>query len=170
MKVTVELRNDCTPNWAPDKTLCKQWIRAALKTARYPVDANVSISFVTEQTSAELNKKYRGKAGATNVLSFPSDFPENLASVITFQPLGDVVICPDVVAREAMEQNKELKAHWAHLTIHGLLHLLGYDHVQEPQAREMEQLEISALQSLGIADPYTSENEPIGKAKSHRAL
>ncbi len=168
MKVTVDLRNDCTPTWAPDELLYKQWVRAALKTVKHPVDSSVSISLVTEETSAELNAKYRGKAGATNVLSFPSEYPENLALAIAFQPLGDVVICADVVAREAKEQNKDLKAHWAHLTIHGLLHLIGYNHEQEAEAHQMEQLEISALQSLGMANPYSSEYEPAENAKLHR--
>ena len=169
MKVTVDLRNDCTPTWAPDETICRQWVRAALKAVKHQIDTSVSISLVTEQTSAELNTKYRGKAGATNVLSFPSEYPENLARTIAYQPLGDVVICPDVVAREAVEQNKELKAHWAHLTIHGLLHLIGYDHEQDAEARKMEQLEISALHSLGIADPYATENAQPENAKLHRA-
>lgn len=168
MKVTVDLRNDCTPTWAPDKSLCRQWVRAALKTARHPIDTSVSISLVTEKTSAELNSKYRGKTGATNVLSFPSEYPETLAHAVTFQPLGDVVICPDVVAREAIDQNKELKAHWAHLTIHGILHLIGHDHEQAAEARKMEQLEISALQSLGIADPYSPKLASTAKARPHR--
>lgn len=158
MKVTVDLRNDCTPSWAPDEKLCKQWIHAALESAEYKVNTSVSISYVSEQTSAKLNSQYRGKTSATNVLSFPSEYPENLTRAISFQPLGDIVICPDVVMREATEQKKELQAHWAHLTIHGLLHLLGYDHEQETAAQGMEQLEIKALRVLGIADPYSSVN------------
>lgn len=157
MKVTVDLRNDCTTSWAPDEKLCKQWIRVALTTAQKKVDTSVSISYVTEQTSAELNTQYRGKTNATNVLSFPSEYPENLLHTIAFQPLGDIVICPDVVVREAAEQNKELSAHWAHLTIHGVLHLIGYDHEQESDAQTMEHLEIEALRALGIADPYFPE-------------
>lgn len=158
MKVTVDLRNDCTPAWAPDKVLCKQWIRTALATAQLDQDIRVSISFVTEQASAELNEKYRGKAKATNVLSFPSEYPEHLTQALAFQPLGDIVICPALVAREAVAQGKALEAHWAHLTIHGMLHLIGYDHKLDQDAHTMEQLEVEALQALGITDPYSSGN------------
>lgn len=156
MKVTVDLSNDCAPAWAPDKLLCKQWIRTALATAQHNRDIRVSISFVTEHVSAELNEKYRGNARATNVLSFPSQYPENLMPALAFQPLGDIVICPALVAREASAQSKELQAHWAHLTIHGILHLIGYDHEQDQDAQTMEQLEVEALRALGITDPYSS--------------
>lgn len=166
MKVTVDLRNDCTPAWAPDKLLCKQWIRAALAVAQHNQDTRVSISFVTEHASAELNEKYRGKARATNVLSFPSQYPENLWHALAFQPLGDIVICPALVAREAIEQGKEIQAHWAHLTIHGILHLIGHDHEQDTAAQTMEQLEVEALRVLGITDPYAAGNKP---ATLHRA-
>ena len=158
MKVTVDLRNDSTDDWAPDATLCSKWIRAALDAALFKQDNSVSLSFVTEQTAAELNAKYRGKTAATNVLSFASEFPDNLTSAISYKPLGDLVICPYIVAREASEQKKQLEAHWAHLTTHGILHLLGYDHAAESDRHAMEQLEINALLTLGISDPYVPHN------------
>lgn len=156
MKVTVEIHNDCTGFWAPDKQLCTQWIRAALAAALFEKDSSVSLSFVTEHAASELNGKYRGKTTATNVLSFPSEFPENLTHITAERPLGDIVICPAVVEREAREQDKTLQAHWAHLTIHGMLHLLGYDHELDTDANTMEHLEVKALQTLGISDPYST--------------
>ncbi|HES75861.1 MAG TPA: rRNA maturation RNase YbeY [bacterium] len=100
--------------------------------------------------AAQLNMKFRGKDYATNVLSFPLEFPEETG----IPYIGDIVICPDVVAREAAEQHKPLLAHYAHLTVHGVLHLLGYDHENESDADEMETLETQILATLGFPDPY----------------
>jgi len=100
--------------------------------------------------AAQLNMKFRGKDYATNVLSFPLEFPEETG----IPYIGDIVICPDVVAREAAEQHKPLLAHYAHLTVHGVLHLLGYDHENEDDADEMETLETQILATLGFPDPY----------------
>ena len=100
--------------------------------------------------AAQLNMKFRGKDYATNVLSFPLEFPEETG----IPYIGDIVICPEVVAREALEQHKPLLAHYAHLTVHGVLHLLGYDHENEDDADEMETLETQILATLGFPDPY----------------
>ncbi len=100
--------------------------------------------------AAQLNMKFRGKDYATNVLSFPLEFPEETG----IPYIGDIVICPEVVAREAAEQHKPLLAHYAHLTVHGTLHLLGYDHETEDDADEMETLETQILATLGFPDPY----------------
>ena len=100
--------------------------------------------------AAQLNMKFRGKDYATNVLSFPLEFPEE--TEIPY--IGDIVICPEVVAREASEQHKPVLAHYAHLTVHGVLHLLGYDHENEDDADEMETLETQILATLGFPDPY----------------
>jgi len=154
MKVTVEINNDCDSHWTPDEAMCTQWILAAMKRIAFDQDSAVSLSFVDAQASAALNTQYRDKTSATNVLSFPADYPENLGRLIAWLPLGDIVICPTIVEQEAQHQNKDLRSHWAHLLIHGLFHLLGYDHVQETDASEMEQLEIDTLQSLGITNPY----------------
>ena len=99
---------------------------------------------------AELNRMYRQKEGPTNVLSFSCDVPEG----VPCQILGDLVICAPVVEREALEQNKSLEAHWAHLVVHGILHLLGFDHMEDTAAEEMEALEIKILQDLGYTNPY----------------
>ena len=100
--------------------------------------------------AAQLNMKFRGKDYATNVLSFPLVFPEETG----IPYIGDIVICPEVVAREASEQHKPVLAHYAHLTVHGVLHLLGYDHENEDDADEMETLETQILATLGFPDPY----------------
>ncbi len=123
------------------------WAEAAL---RERPDAALTIRLVDEDESRALNARYRDKDYATNVLSFPADLPAELGLPL----LGDVVICAPLVVREAAEQSKDSEAHWAHLTIHGILHLLGYDHQEEPQAGEMEAVEIELLASMGFPDPY----------------
>jgi probable rRNA maturation factor len=108
------------------------------------------IRIVDEDESAQLNETYRHKSGATNVLSFPFDVPEG----IELNLLGDLVICAPVLSREADTQNKTIMAHWAHIIIHGTLHLLGYDHIDDVDAQEMEEKEIALLQTLSISNPY----------------
>jgi len=112
---------------------------------------DVTIRVVDEAESAELNENYRHKPGPTNVLSFPADIPD----VIGANLLGDVVIAAPVVVREAAEQHKPVKAHWAHMVIHGILHLAGYNHIQERRAEEMAAMESRLLKELGYADPYS---------------
>jgi len=120
-------------------------------------DAEVTIRIVDEAESRELNHQYRGKNKSTNVLSFPMELPEELATAVDEIMLGDLVICAPVVAREAAEQNKSLLHHWAHMVIHGMLHLQGYDHIEDDEAEEMESLEIKLLQQLGIENPYGTD-------------
>lgn len=110
----------------------------------------VGVRIVTIDESASLNQQYRGKKGATNVLSFPFEAPPEVED----DYLGDLVICADVVQREANEQNKLPEHHWAHMLVHGLLHLQGYDHETDTEAQEMESLEIEILQQLGYSNPY----------------
>ncbi|WP_101925895.1 MULTISPECIES: rRNA maturation RNase YbeY [Luteimonas] len=117
-------------------------------------DADLAIRLVGEDEGRALNRHYRGKDYATNVLSFPAELPEGLPPGIHLPLLGDLVICAPVVAREAAEQAKPLTAHYAHLTVHGVLHLLGWDHEDDKEAEAMEQLEREILASLGITDPY----------------
>ncbi len=113
-------------------------------------DWDITLRVVDEAESQTLNRDYRDKDYPTNVLSFPADVPEELNIPL----LGDLVICAPVVAREAAEQGKPLKAHWAHLCIHGALHLLGYDHETDADAQIMEALETQLIMGLGFADPY----------------
>jgi probable rRNA maturation factor len=113
--------------------------------------ADVAIRVVGEKEGRALNHKYRGKDYATNVLSFPTELPEG----VNLPLLGDLVICAPVVAREAKEQDKPVEHHYAHLTIHGVLHLLGFDHETVAEARAMEAVERQVLEKLGVPDPYS---------------
>ena len=141
----------------PTRPQFRQWVLAALSGAGRRFDSEVAIQLVDAAEGQAMNRQYRGKDYATNVLSFPADLPEGLPEDFDFPQLGDLVICAPVVAREAAEQGKALGDHYAPLTIHGVLHLLGFDHVEEAEAEEMEALERQILASLGIADPYAGE-------------
>jgi probable rRNA maturation factor len=135
----------------------RKWVKAAVDGAGRRFDSEVAIRLVDAAEGQAMNLQYRGKDYATNVLSFPAEMPEGLPEDFDFPQLGDLVICAPVVVREAAEQGKALGDHYAHLTIHGVLHLLGFDHVEEAEAEEMEALERQILASLGIADPYAGE-------------
>ncbi|MBN8922627.1 MAG: rRNA maturation RNase YbeY [Rhodanobacter sp. 68-29] len=128
----------------------RRWVEAALRGARRRRPAELSIRIVGVDEGRALNRDYRGKDYATNVLSFEAELPPGLRLPL----IGDMVICAPVVAREAAEQGKCTRDHWAHLTVHGTLHLLGHDHVVEAEAEAMEALETRILAGLGIADPY----------------
>jgi probable rRNA maturation factor len=127
-------------------------VEAALHGARHRKPAELSIRIVGAREGRALNRQYRDKDYATNVLSFPAELPRGVASPL----LGDMVICAPVVAREAREQGKSARDHYAHLTVHGVLHLLGFDHQNERDATRMETLETRILATLGIADPYAA--------------
>ena len=118
----------------------------------------LSIRITDNEEAADLNQAYRAKAGPTNVLSFPADVPAETGSGL----LGDLVICAPLVQREAAQQKKPEEAHWAHLVIHGVLHLLGHDHQVPAEAEQMEALEIDLLGHLGFPNPYNPEQPPEG--------
>jgi probable rRNA maturation factor len=132
----------------PGETQFRLWVETALQGRRD--EAELTIRIVDDEEGAELNETYRGKPGPTNVLSFPFEAPPGVELPL----LGDIVICAPKVAREAAEQGKPLEAHWAHLTLHGCLHLLGYDHIEQEEAEAMEALETELLAALGYANPY----------------
>lgn len=134
----------------PDKLFLKQCVDLVLDDL--PKNTEITLRVVDEAEMIELNHTYRQKNSATNVLSFPAELPDD----IQLNYLGDVVICQSVMEQESCEQQKSLKSHWAHLFIHGILHLRGYDHVEEDDAVEMETLEIDLLKQLGFANPYIS--------------
>ena len=131
----------------------RRWVAAALE-GRIR-EADLAIRLVDAREGRSLNRHYRGKDYATNVLSFPAEIPEGLPKGVKFPLLGDLVICAPVVAREAAEQGKPLNAHYAHLTVHGVLHLLGLDHEDAREAEAMEAIERAILADLGHADPYS---------------
>ena len=130
----------------------RKWVAAALK-GRI-LEADLAIRIVDSKEGRALNRHYRGKDYATNVLSFPAERPHGLPKDVRMPLLGDLVLCAPVIAREAREQGKPLAAHYAHLTVHGALHLLGWNHEDEREAECMEQLEREILTTLGMADPY----------------
>lgn len=134
------------------------WVETALafeaQTEDFP-ETEMTIRIVDEEESQTLNREYRGKDYPTNVLSFPFEVPEGIELPL----LGDLVICRQVMEREAKEQQISLASHWAHLAVHGTLHLLGYDHIEEAEAEEMEGLETQIMQKLSFEDPYLSEKE-----------
>jgi probable rRNA maturation factor len=145
--VTVDLQL-ASEQAVPEPVLFETWAQAALQ--QVDEDCELSIRLVDNDESAELNEAYRGKAYATNVLSFPFDSPVPMSPRL----LGDLVICIPVVEKEALEQNKAVNEHWAHMVVHGCLHLLGYDHIVDEEAEVMEALEVSILKSINIANPY----------------
>jgi len=138
----------------PDLTLFQQWAEAALR-EDVTEDCELSIRLVDVAESAELNQTYRSKSGPTNVLSFPFDSPIAMEPIL----LGDLVICVPVVEKESVEQTKQLEHHWAHLVVHGCLHLLGYDHIENDEAEEMEAFEVEILQTLAIDNPYLEQGD-----------
>ena len=135
----------------PSKEDFQQWADLALVDDK---SVEISIRIVDEEESQLLNKQYRSKDKPTNVLSFPMEIPEELLNKLDVIMLGDLVICAPIVEKEAKSQGKEPNAHWAHMVIHGILHLQGFDHVLESDAQEMESLEIKLLQQIGIENPY----------------
>ncbi|POY43810.1 rRNA maturation RNase YbeY [Avibacterium gallinarum] len=135
----------------PTEQQFQQWATAAVQAEN--LQPEITIRVVDEAESQSLNATYRGKDYPTNVLSFPFECPEEVELPL----LGDLVVCRQVVEREAQEQGKPLMAHWAHMVVHGCLHLLGYDHIEDDEAEEMESLETEIMQDLGFADPYLAE-------------
>ena len=152
---TLDVQFAVEPEGLPEPEQMLSWVEAALERDNYGVE--LVIRLVDEAESAELNETYRGRTGPTNVLSFPFDMPPEVEEA---RLLGDLVICAPVVRREALEQGKPGLAHWAHLVVHGTLHLQGHDHQAEDQATEMEGLERQILARLGYPDPYHEEADP----------
>jgi len=146
--IALDIQRACNTESLPSTVQIQSWVDTAL--AHYKKDFELTIRIVEISESQTLNHQYRGKNKPTNVLSFPFEVPEG----IELNLLGDLIVCADVVAKEAKEQHKALHNHWAHMVIHGCLHLLGYDHIDDDEATEMETIETRLLDKLGIADPY----------------
>ncbi|MDO8940140.1 MAG: rRNA maturation RNase YbeY [Methylicorpusculum sp.] len=146
----IEIQWMVDPSGLPGDELIHQWVEEALD--GYAHDAELVVRVVDKEESAELNEQYRHKNGSTNVLSFPFEVPEGVSLEVNL--LGDLVVCAPVLAEEATEQNKLLNDHWAHIIVHGVLHLLGFDHIDEIEAEAMESHEIAILARLNIQNPY----------------
>lgn len=161
----LEFDNACPDAEVPPESVFAVWVTQALAmsgAAAPGKPVSLGIRIVGEEESAQLNRDFRGRDYATNVLSFSHDLPQMILDALEDCPLGDLAICAPVVLREAAEQAKPAEAHWAHMVIHGLLHLQGHDHEDDVQAEEMEHLERRILKELGFPDPYqekTLENE-----------
>lgn len=152
--ITVELINDIDYTKAPTLADFQRWVDTTIAYIpnKIPETAHeICISIVDTETSASLNETYRHKNGPTNVLSFPYEPMPGIA----MESIGDLAICAEVMEAESKEQQKSPESHWAHLTVHGVLHLLGYDHIIDSDATIMESLEIKILKQLGFEDPYT---------------
>jgi len=151
MSLELDLQIASEATGLPGAAELSRWAQAALRDER--ASAELTIRIVDEPESQALNRDYRGKDKPTNVLSFPFEAPPGVPSEL----LGDLVICAPVVAAEAAEQGKPLAAHWAHMVVHGVLHLLGYDHMDDDEAEVMEGLEVQILQGLGVPNPYEDD-------------
>ena len=147
---TVDLQVATGGDDIPEPSHFTHWTQAALRAAKVDEEKEISIRIVDENESQQLNHQYRNKNTPTNVLSFSCELPEE----VNLPLLGDLVICSDVVKQEAQEQNKPLESHWAHMVVHGTLHLLGYDHIDPAEADTMENLETHILTTLGYPAPY----------------
>ncbi len=141
-KLIMEIQQASIIDNIPSKTLFRKWARKTIR-----IDSEVTLRIVDEPEGLMLNQTFRGKDYATNVLTFNLSEEPHL--------IGDIVICAPVVSREAKEQNKSLEAHFAHLTVHGILHMHGYDHESSAEAELMESIETQILTNLGYADPYS---------------
>ena len=155
MAHVIDLQLVCTPTELPTKEQFQLWVDTALAevSSKPSQDFELTIRLVNNEESQQLNNQYRGKNKPTNVLSFPFEVPDG----IELNLLGDLIICIEVMKQEAQEQNKALFDHWAHLVIHGCLHLVGFDHITDSEAVEMESIEITILAKLGISNPYIEQ-------------
>ncbi len=147
-------QNDLAKN-LPSETQLQLWVDTVLEqvSSKPQQDFEITVRLVNQEESQQLNMQYRGKDKPTNVLSFPFEVPES----IELNLLGDLIICIEVMKQEAQTQNKALFDHWAHLVVHGCLHLVGFDHISDSEAAEMESIEITVLAKLGIKNPYLEQ-------------
>jgi len=155
MTHVIDLQIACAPTELPTKAQFQLWVDTALAevSSDPSQEFELTIRLVNSQDSQQLNNQYRSKDKPTNVLSFPFEVPDG----IELNLLGDLIICIEVMKQEAKEQNKALFDHWAHLVIHGCLHLVGFDHISDSEALEMESIEITVLKKLGITNPYLEQ-------------
>ena len=164
----IEIQTGVEADDAPDPPELTAWAAAALAAVERP-GAAITVRIVGLEEGRTLNREYRGRDYATNVLSFPfAELPPEAMAEIGAPYIGDLAICADVVRREAQEQGKPTQAHWAHLVVHGVLHLSGYDHEHDDDAERMETREREILARLGFPDPYLLEHELPEDTDGHR--
>lgn len=162
--IQLDIQNPYEYQSIPSRDELQHWVDSAIQGKKPDCNLSIVIRFVNEEEGKTLNRAYRHKKYATNVLSFPFEEPEFSSDIAELneaisqhlqqQHLGDIVLCEKVVQAEALEQNKTLKQHWAHLVVHGVLHLQGYDHLNDEDANLMESLEVKILKKLGYENPY----------------
>ncbi len=160
LNIDLEVQHATSSETTPDDEHFLLWVERAVASKEKVQGGDkytLVIRIVDKEEGQRFNREYRNKDYATNVLSFPAELPAGLPSEIKQSQLGDLLICAPVVAREAKEQGKPEADHWAHLTIHGILHLMGYDHEQSADAKVMEALETDILAKLEIPDPYQKD-------------
>lgn len=153
MAINVDIQYAIANDLLPEEVIIKNWAETALENLLE--NGELTIRIVDKEEATELNERWRNAKGPTNVLSFPSDNIQHIVPDL----LGDIVICAPLVKTEAEQQNKEYLSHWAHLIVHGILHLMGYDHSEEQDAIKMEALEIEILKKLDIPNPYLKIDE-----------
>ncbi len=141
-------------NSIPSIDQFQSWIDVVLSDES--IDSEIVVRIIDEAEMTRFNEQYRDKIGPTNILSFPFDVPENIVSIL----LGDLLVCAPIIEKESLQQNKLVDHHWAHIIVHGVLHLLGHDHIDECDAKEMEALEIKILRKIKIKNPY-EENSTL---------
>ena len=158
MTVLVDVQRACDDDTIPETEIVDAWVARAVEAASTPNDVEVSVRIVDAKEVRALNREYRDKDKATNVLSFPAGplagLPDDAPTL-----LGDIVVCASVVDSEAAEQGKALADHWAHMLVHGTLHLLGFDHQDDTEAATMEALETQVLTQHGLPDPYGASGQ-----------
>jgi probable rRNA maturation factor len=160
MRLRIDIQYATSRKGVPHARSLRNWSTQALLYSGYslqPTDYCLTLRIVGNAESRTLNRRWRGKDKPTNVLSFPSNLTNHDPRVTSHVPLGDLVLCAPVIAREAREQRKSPAAHWAHMVTHGVLHLLGYDHVKNRDAIRMEAREVEILSHFGYQDPYLGE-------------
>lgn len=157
MSYYIDLQHACDEPIPVSDKLLINWAKLALQEHRE--SGELTLRLVNTEEITHLNHTYRHQTKATNVLAFPSTLPDNIE--LDYPLLGDVIVCPAILHKESLESNKPLQDHWAHIIIHGVLHLLGFDHIKTSEAKIMQALEIKLLAKLGITNPYLIEGDHI---------
>ncbi|MEE8210435.1 MAG: rRNA maturation RNase YbeY [Acidiferrobacterales bacterium] len=162
MKLRVNVQYASTAPGLPDEASITRWARTALAGPDQD-EVEIGVRIVDEDEITQMNRRFRNETGSTNVLAFPFGKTPEVQSNL----LGDIVICAPVVRREARAQNKQISAHWAHMVVHAIMHLRGYDHRTPGDAHIMEGIETHVLKRLGFPDPYTPRWPPTGNPDEH---